>query len=96
GDFLEQAEEFDKTVKPVNGINKLDETIPGAGRQRSVVKWAFENGSKVGEIKSFDTGSGYIVARVTNIKKKGLKSPEEASAVVTPILKKRKQAEKII
>jgi peptidylprolyl isomerase/peptidyl-prolyl cis-trans isomerase D len=96
GDFLEQADEFDKTVKPVNGINKLDETIPGAGRQRSVVKWAFENGSKVGEIKSFDTGSGYIVARVTNIKKKGLKSPEEASAVVTPILKKRKQAEKII
>lgn len=94
-DFREEAEALGKTVKPVSGINKLDETIPGAGRQRSIVKWAFEDKTKVGDVKSFDTGNGYIIARVTNKTKKGLKSPEEASAVVTPILKKRKQAEKI-
>ncbi|NEV94416.1 peptidylprolyl isomerase [Psychroflexus sp. YR1-1] len=96
GDFREEAEAVEKTVKPVSGINKLDETIPGVGRQRSIVKWAFEEETKVGDVKSFDTGSGYIVARVTKATKKGLKSPEEASAVVTPILRKRKQADKII
>jgi peptidylprolyl isomerase/peptidyl-prolyl cis-trans isomerase D len=94
-DFREEAEAIDKKVSPVAGMNKLDETIPGAGRQRSIVQWAFEDGTKVGDVKSFDTGSGYIVARVTKKTKEGLKSPEEASAVVTPILKKRKQAEKI-
>ncbi|MBZ9628760.1 peptidylprolyl isomerase [Psychroflexus sp. CAK1W] len=96
GDFREEAVAIEKTVKPVNGINKLDETIPGVGRQRSIVKWAFEGETKVGDVKSFDTGNGYIVARVTKKTKKGLKSPEEASAVVTPILRKRKQAEKIM
>lgn len=95
-DFREEAEAVQKTVKPVSGIDKLDETIPGVGRQRSIVKWAFEEGVKVGDVKSFDTGNGYIVARVTKKTKKGLKSPEEASAVVTPILKKRKQSEKIM
>ncbi|WP_019037411.1 peptidylprolyl isomerase [Psychroflexus tropicus] len=95
GDFRAEADSLNKTVKPVNGINKLDESIPGAGRQRSIVKWAFEEETKVGDVKSFDTGSGYIVARVTKKSKKGLMSPEEASAVVTPILKKQKQAEQI-
>ncbi|MBZ9652169.1 peptidylprolyl isomerase [Psychroflexus montanilacus] len=95
-DFRTEADTLGKTVKPVSGINKLDESIPGAGRQRSIVKWAFEDGTKVGDVKSFDTGNGYIVARVTKKTKKGLKTPEEASAAVTPILKKRKQAEKIM
>jgi len=95
GDFRAEADSLNKTVKPVSGINKLDETIPGAGRQRSIVKWSFEEETKVGDVKSFDTGNGYIVARVTKKSKKGLKSPEEASAVVTPILKKQKQAEQI-
>jgi peptidylprolyl isomerase/peptidyl-prolyl cis-trans isomerase D len=95
-DFREEADTIGKTVKPVIGINKLDETIPGVGRQRPIVKWAFEDETKVGDVKSFDTGNGYIVARVTKKTKKGVKTPEEASAVVTPILKKRKQAEKIM
>ena len=94
-DFRKEADSIELTVKPVNGINKLDESIPGAGRQRSIVKWAFEGETKTGDIKSFDTGSGYIVARVTKISKKGLQSAEEASAIVTPILRKQKQAEQI-
>jgi len=95
-DFTQEADSIGKTVRPVSGIDKLDETIPGIGRQRSIVKWAFEDETKAGDIKSFDTGDGYVVARVTSIIKKGLKSPEEASSEVTPILKKRKQAEQII
>jgi len=94
-DFRKEADSIELTVKPVNGINKLDESIPGVGRQRSIVKWAFEGETKTGDIKSFDTGSGYIVARVTKISKKGLESTEEASAIVTPILRKQKQAEQI-
>lgn len=96
GDFRKEADSINKTIKPVSGINKLDETIPGVGRQRSIVKWAFEEETKVGDVKSFDTANGYIVARVTKMTKKGLKTPEEASAEVTPILRKRKQAEKIM
>ena len=95
-DFTQEADSIGKTVRPVSGIDKLDETIPGIGRQRSIVKWAFEDETKAGDIKSFDTGDGYVVARVKAIIKKGLKSPEEASAEVTPILKKQKQAEQII
>jgi peptidylprolyl isomerase/peptidyl-prolyl cis-trans isomerase D len=94
-DFRKEADSTGLSLKPVNGINKLDESIPGVGRQRSVVKWAFEDETKTGDIKSFDTGSGYIVARLTQISEKGLQSTEEASAIVTPILRKQKQAEQI-
>ncbi len=94
-DFREEAEAIDKKVSPVSGMNKLDETIPGAGRQRAIVQWAFEADTKVGDVKSFDIGSGYLVARVTKKTREGLKSPEEASGAVTPILKKQKQAEQI-
>jgi peptidylprolyl isomerase/peptidyl-prolyl cis-trans isomerase D len=96
GDFRQEADTLGKTVRPVSGINKLDETIPGIGRQRPIVKWAFEDETKVGDIKRFDTGDGYIVARITNASKAGLQSPEVASSTVTPILRKEKQAQQII
>ncbi|WP_127846089.1 peptidylprolyl isomerase [Psychroflexus aestuariivivens] len=94
--FTETAETADKEIKPVRGINKLDESIPGIGRQRQIVRWAFEEETKVGDIKSFEIDNGYVVARITNKIAEGVQTAEEASSKVTPILKNEKRAEKII
>ncbi len=93
GDFANVAKEGNYEVRTVKDIKALEENIPGAGAQRRVVQWAFEDESEVGDVRRFDTNEGYIVAQLTAKKDKGLMSVEEASATVTPILKKKKKAE---
>jgi peptidylprolyl isomerase/peptidyl-prolyl cis-trans isomerase D len=95
-DFDEVAKEYAVDVKPINGIKKLEERITGLGVQRNIVKWAFEKETKTGNTEFFETTQGYVVAKLINKNEKGLQSVEQASAVVTPILKKEKQAEKIM
>lgn len=96
GDFMEIAEDKVYDVKPVNAVKRLDENIPGIGRQRSVVRWAFERDTKAGDTQIFDINNGFVVVQVVSKKADGLQSVEEASAKVIPILKKRKQGESII
>ena len=95
-DFQKNAEERKYTVKPVNGIKILDEQIPGLASQRPMVRWAFENGTKVGDFKRFTIpGGGYVVAQVTKVSKKGLMDPETASASVLSDIRKEKKAKMI-
>ncbi|MCG9971854.1 peptidylprolyl isomerase [Christiangramia crocea] len=94
-DFGDVAKENNYEIKTVRDLKALDENIPGAGPQRRVIQWAFEDEAKVGDVRRFDTNNGYIVAQLTSKKDKGLMSVEEASSVVTPILLKEKKAELI-
>lgn len=93
GDFAKLAAENNKELRPVKQIQQLEENIPGIGAQRNIVQWAFEEDVEVGDVKRFEVADGYIVAQVTGINKKGLKSTEAASATVIPILEKQKKAE---
>ncbi len=96
GDFQEVAKEKGLEVKPVNGIKILDENIPGIGSQRPIVRWAFEDGTKVGDYRRFTIpGGGYAVAQVTKITKKGLMDPENASASALTEIRNKKKAEMI-
>ena len=95
GKFDEVAEASSYTVRPVNAIKPLDETLPGQGFQRSIVQWAFEDETSVGDIKRFQVTNGYIVAQVTKRTKEGLMDATTASARVTPILRNKKKAKQI-
>ncbi|TDU42944.1 peptidyl-prolyl cis-trans isomerase D [Gelidibacter sediminis] len=95
-DFQDVAKENDVQVRPVNNILELDENIPGLGSQRAIVRWAFEDGTKVGDYKRFSIpGVGYAVVQVTAVNKKGLMTPEAASATVIPQIRKEKKAKMI-
>ncbi len=93
--FEEIAKSENYEVRTVKDMKALDENIPGVGPERRIVQWTFEDGVKAGDIRRFEIPGGYIVAQVTTVKKDGLMSAEEASAVVTPILLKEKKAELI-
>lgn len=95
GDFGEIAQESGYAVRPVNNIGTMDETLPGEGSQRTIIQWAFEEDSKVGDIKRFQVNDGYIVAQVTRKAKKGLQKAEDVSARVLPIIRNQKKAAKI-
>ena len=95
GDFNELAKAQNLEVKPVNRLGKMDSNIPGVGENRSIVNWAFEEDTKVGDTKRFSIPNGYVIAQVTRKNAKGLATASDASARVTPILRDEKKAEKI-
>ena len=96
GDFTKAAEEKGLTPKPVNKIGKLDSNIPGIGYNRSIVNWAFQEDTKVGDIKRENINNMYVIAQLTRKSdKKALMSIAEASVTVTPILRNQKKAQKI-
>jgi len=94
-DFAEVSNESGYTVKPVSAVKELDEAIPGLGSQRSIVRWAYEDGVKVGDIKRFNIPGGYAVLQLTAINEEGLMSTEKASITALPAIRKEKKAELI-
>ena len=94
-DFSELAKEGGLSASPVNKIGELDANIPGVGENRSIVTWAFNKDTNIGDIKRVNTTNGYVIAQLTRRNPKGLKSIAEASATVTPILRNEKKAKLI-
>ena len=94
--FPDLAKESDYEVRPVNKIMAMDENLPGLGSQRGIVQWAFNEETKVGEIKRFNVNNGYVIAQMTGKYEEGLKTVEDASTTVLPILRKERKAEKLI
>ncbi|MDO6817655.1 peptidylprolyl isomerase [Zobellia sp. 1_MG-2023] len=94
--FSDLAKENEYLVRPVNKIKATDENLPGLGAQRSIVQWAFQEETNIGDIKRFDLTGGYAVAQVTKAYKEGLMSVEDASAIVLPKLRKERKAAQII
>lgn len=95
GDFTEVATAQNLTPKPVNKMGVMDANIPGVGNNRSIVTWAFNEDTSVGDVKRFSVPNGYVVAQLTRRSPKGMMTVAEGSAKVTPILRNKKKAEKI-
>ncbi len=90
--FTDLAKESEYTVRPVNKIKAMDENLPGLSNQRSIVQWAFNTDTKVGDIKRFNVNNGYAIVQLTESYDEGLKTVEDASATVLPILRKERKA----
>lgn len=93
--FVELAKTNNYTVKPVFKMKELDAGISGLQEQRQVVRWTFEDDTKVGDIRRFPVGSGFIVVQVTAKHAAGTTSVEDASGTVISILRNEKKAEMI-
>ena len=95
-EFSSIAKTNEYLVRPVNSIKELDENLPGLGLQRTLVQWAFNGDTNVGDIKRFNINNGYAVAQVTGKYQEGPMAPEDASTTVLPILRKERKAAQII
>ena len=81
----------------MNNIGELDENIPILGQQRSIVRWAYEDGTSEGDIKRFSLkNGGYVIAMLTSINDNGMMSYEKSSITALPKVKNQKKADKII
>lgn len=96
-DFAALAKEMKLTVNPSVRVKAIDENFGSMSNQRQIVKWAFESGTKIGNVKRFEiVNVGHVVAKLKKVNEKGLMAVEEARPQVEPILKNKKKAEKII
>lgn len=75
-----------KTAADVNGIAA---SVPGIDNARDIVRWAF--GASVGDFsdKVYIVGDQYIVARLTQIKPKGLLPLEAVKKQIEPMVKNK-------
>ncbi|MDA8612197.1 peptidylprolyl isomerase, partial [Flavobacteriaceae bacterium] len=93
GDFITVAENNKYDVRPVKQITSLEENLPGLFQQRNIVRWTFEDDTKVGDIKRFSIASGgYVVVQLTAKVKEGLASIDEVGNQVRKTLINNKKA----
>lgn len=93
-DFMAVAEKNNYEVRPVKQVTELEENMPGLFNQRQIVRWAFEDDTKVGDIKRFSLtgGGGYAVVQLTAVNKKGLATVDEVGTQVRRQIIKDKKA----
>ena len=95
--FRDYSKENNIKVNPANNIGKLDENIPALGQQRSIVRWVYDEKTKIGDIKRFTLkNGGYVIAMLTSINDNGMMSYEKSSITALPKVKNQKKANKII
>jgi peptidyl-prolyl cis-trans isomerase D len=95
-DFAVVAKAQNLTVNPAIKVLAMDEAFGMVGNQRQIVKWAFESGTSVGDIKRFEVPNvGNVIARLKKVNEKGLMTVEEAKPMVEMTIKNKKKAEKI-
>ena len=94
--YAQKAAEKEYQVRPVNQLKAMDENLPGLGAQRRIVQWAFNEETRVGDVRRFDLNNGYAIAQLTATHAEGLKSVEDASVQVLPRIRKEKKAAQII
>ncbi|GAB5475038.1 MAG: peptidylprolyl isomerase [Maribacter sp.] len=94
--FTELASENQYSVMPVYKIKSLDENLPGLSNQRTIVQWAFNDETEVGDIRRFNVNNGYAVVQLVKKYKEGVMSVEDASATVLPKIRKERKAAQII
>ncbi len=95
-DFNKAAKEMNLTVAPAVSVKGMDENFGSLGKQRNIVRWAFEDDVKKGSVKRFEVANvGHVIAKVKSIDKSGLVAVSVARPYVEQILKNKKKAELI-
>ncbi len=94
--FEDVAKKMKLTVAPPAKFKALEENVGGLGPQRTIVRWAFNNETKVGDVKRFEIANlGQVIAKVKKVNPAGLTPIEDARPGIEPILRNKKKAEKL-
>ena len=77
--FSTASESLGYDLRNGSNLKLMDESIPGLGAQRTIVKWSFEEETSVSDIKRFDLlGGGYVVAELIEKSSAGTSTVEDA------------------
>ena len=95
--FTSAAESSGNDSRSAANLSLMQESIPGLGVQRAIIKWAFEEETGLNDIKRFDLmGGGYVVVELTEVKAAGFSTVEDAKNRVLPTLLQDKKYELLV
>ena len=95
--FTSAVESSENDSRSAANLSLMEESIPGLGAQRTIVKWAFDKETRLNDIKRFDLiGGGYVVVELTDVTAAGTSSVEDAQNRVRPILLQDKKYELLV
>lgn len=95
--FEKKIEEKGYTKRLAERISKDQNSLPGLNQAREVVRWAFDEKRKVGDISPvYEVDGRYIVALLTEKREKGTPTLEQLKEFIEPLVKRDKKADKLI
>ena len=95
-DFGKTATAMKLTVAAPVTVKVMDEAFGPLGNQRNIVRWSFEDGTKLGDVKRFEVANlGHVIAKVKKVNAEGLMAVDLVRSYIEPILKNKKKAELI-
>jgi len=80
-------------IDSFESFEHFDSGLPGIINSRQVIKWLYEDQTKVGNVKRFSLNEGYIVAKALSFNKKSLPNVDEVREEISNILLKDKKYE---
>ncbi len=73
-------------INNFESFEEFDEGIPGINNSRQIIKWLYDKGSKVGDVKRFDLADGYLVAKIIQFNKKRLTNIDNVRDEISEII----------
>jgi peptidyl-prolyl cis-trans isomerase D len=74
-------------------VREMDNNLSGLEQAREIVRWSFDEKTKVGGVKDFEIENRYVTAALKLVRKKGIPSLDEIKTEITAIARKDKKAE---
>ena len=95
-DFNTVVKGMGLALAPAVSVKGMDENFGTLGKQRTIVRWAFEKDVKVGSVKRFEVANiGHVIAKLKSTDNSGLVAVSVVRPYVESILKNKKKAELI-
>jgi peptidyl-prolyl cis-trans isomerase D len=80
-------------IAPVTSVKSYDENVANLGLQRQIVIWAFNEDTKINDVKRFDiVNQGFAIVKLKSKNDDGLLPLELAKQSVEPLIKNEKKA----
>ena len=80
-------------IDSFNSFEEFDSGLPGVENSRQVIKWLYEDQTRVGNVKRFTLNDGYLVAKAISFNKKSLPNVDDVRDEVSKTLLEDKKFE---
>jgi peptidyl-prolyl cis-trans isomerase D len=94
--FDTQAKKEGLNKKTATDVNGVAGTVPGIESAREIVRWAFGADKGAFSDKVYISGDQYIVAHLTQIKKKGILPLDAVKKQIEPLVKNKVKAKQLV
>ena len=78
-------------INTYESFEDFDEGLPGIINSRQVIKWMYDDDSRVGDVRRFTLNDGYIVAKIIEFNKTRLPDIEDVRTEISQILIQNKK-----